>query len=440
MQRLSRVLLALCLLALADCSYLPDWMGDDEPPPMAGERVDLTAQTGPLKADPAAKDDRILLPSLPVNNAWPQALGNATAVIGNLVFTDKPREQNSASVADGDDFEGPYIPSPVVAEEAVFALDGTGHISAQAVKDIDHQNWRSDALVTKDEDPLIGGGLAYADGTLYAVNQKGSVRALNAKTGALRWKQELKLPVRSAPRVNGDMLFLLTADNQLLALSTATGELRWNHQGIGEVSNMLQDAQPAVRDGLVLVPYSSGEFVALDAASGNQLWSETLQNYKPGADTTLATAASPLMAQGLSIVAANDTLAALDTETGRRVWERELTLRQAPWLSGNTLFLFTTHSQLVALRGTDGVINWVRDLPARSEGTKGDYVFWQGPFVANGKVWMSNDQGKLRAFNPQNGEDAGTFDLPETRFASPVLVGGKLYLLGADATLTQVGQ
>ena len=430
----------LLLCTVSACDAMPDWFGEEEPPPLPGERFTVVSPARPLEATSAVEDVEIILPDLPDNTAWPQALGNATGVVGNMRFTEGPEVDDSANVGDGEEFIGPVIPAPIVAEGMVFAVDGAGHISAHKTTSLDTVRWMSDALVEQDEEEeaaLTGGGLAYGKGSVFAVNDEGVVVALTAKDGSLRWKKELKLPVRSAPRFDNNMLYILTADNQLMAISIINGDLKWSHQGVNEVSTLLQANVPAVRDGIVVAPYSSGEFAALDAKNGSPLWRDTLQNVRPLAEgTSLTGSVSPLMAQGLTIASAGGLMAGLDTERGRRVWDREINTANAPWLSGNTLFVLTQENQLAAIRGVDGAVHWVKNLPLRTGGDSGDRIVWSGPLVAQGRVWVLGNHGEMLSLEPQNGGDERVVDIPSGRHSAPVLADKVLYLLGEDATLT----
>src|SRR3546814_16136588 len=59
-------------------------------------------------------------------------------------------------------------------------------------------------------------------------------------------------------------------------LNTETGERLWNHVGVQETAGLLGSASPAVARNTVVVPYSSGEVLALLTDDGRTVWSETL--------------------------------------------------------------------------------------------------------------------------------------------------------------------
>lgn len=423
-------------LLLTACS---DWLGDKEEPPLPGERISLQSATEALKADAGLEEEKIMIPPMPANAAWPQALGNATGVSGNLAFSEHPQVVESVAVGEGAKFVSPLLPVPVVADGMVFAMDGAGVISAHHADELGKIYWQSRLIARgeEDENALLGGGLAWAGNTLFAVSDEGAVAALNATDGSKRWVKELKLPLRSAPRVAGKLLLVLTADNQLLALRQSSGEMVWSHRGISEIAGKLHTAPPAVRDGTVLVSYSSGEIVALELENGNPLWNDNLAGSGPSsADPATFSTVSPVMANGLSFTGSSAVLAAFESDTGRRLWDRKIASFAAPWLAGNYLFTLTPEAQVAAVRGMDGVIAWVQELPGNK--TAKHPPQWYGPLAAGNRVWVVNNQGQLLALNPQTGKIAQEIEVPEGILAAPVIAGETMYLLSQDAKLTRV--
>ena len=424
---------ALLVLTLGGCSMMPDWFGEEEEVPLAGERISLGRFQRTLIADEALRDEDILAPVMPVNAAWPQAHGNVTGVSGNLAMQSAPHVAESASVGDGNAFTSTLIPAPILAGSLIFAIDGHGVISAHDINAIDTKVWSSTALQPQedDEDALIGGGLGYSQGMVFAVGNEGVVAALNAQTGELLWRRELLLPLRSPPRITPYAVLVLTADNQLLALDRNNGELQWSHQGINEITLPLHSTVPALRDGVIVTSYSSGELVALDHEKGAPLWSDTLLVNESGDSSRAFRHISPVMATGLTIASSSESIGAFETATGRRLWDREVGVKDVPWLSGNTLFFITPDDQLVAMRGIDGGIHWVKPLPQPVD----EPVLWHGPVVADGALWVVGSNGTLFKLSVKDGSGLDTIDIPDGVMTAPIIANQQMYLISADGRL-----
>ena len=86
----------------------------------------------------------------------------------------------------------------------------------------------------------------------------GAVVALDAATGAERWRAEVAFGTISSPVVAGDTVLIGGMDGAVYAFDAATGELLWTHALGGAIG-----ASPAVADGVVYVPTADGTLVAL---------------------------------------------------------------------------------------------------------------------------------------------------------------------------------
>jgi alcohol dehydrogenase (cytochrome c) len=125
------------------------------------------------------------------------------------------------------------------------------------------------------------------DGVLF-VNSNGTVRALDATNGDVLWTfarpvTTTRVPINNPRNLTlfGDALYVPTLDSHVIALDARSGKVLWDHE-IGKPEDQLQlTAAPiAVRGKIVqgVAGCQGGEYaggcyiVALDAASGKELW------------------------------------------------------------------------------------------------------------------------------------------------------------------------
>lgn len=135
---------------------------------------------------------------------------------------------------------------------------------------------------------------AVAGGSVFVGSQNGSVYALNAETGCLRWQFSTVAEVRTGivvapwgPKERAQLFFGDLVGN-VYSLDAATGELLWKDRPDPHPSLTLT-AAPAYHDGKLYVPLSAlevtaaadplyacctfrGGVAAYDAATGKQLW------------------------------------------------------------------------------------------------------------------------------------------------------------------------
>src|SRR3546814_8606253 len=73
------------------------------------------------------------------------------------------------------------------------------------------------------QDSLFGGGAAVDGDIVYATSGVGDVAALKASDGSVIWKVKPAGPLRGAPTIAFGGVYVITQDNQILALNAANG-------------------------------------------------------------------------------------------------------------------------------------------------------------------------------------------------------------------------
>jgi outer membrane protein assembly factor BamB len=148
---------------------------------------------------------------------------------------------------------------------------------------------------------------AYGDGLLVGPTpdrDAGVLRAVSAETGITQWSRELTLadPYRLVPTVADDTVFY--GDTTLYALNAETGETRWTY----ETPDDSGLAPVVAGDTVYVVAEFSGLVVALDAATGEVRWEQTVGSVK--------SLESPAVTADTLYLAAGPVVVALDTRDG----------------------------------------------------------------------------------------------------------------------------
>ena len=185
--------------------------------------------------------------------------------------------------------------------------------------------------------------VAISDGAAFGVFNRvlGGLGAWDRATGGLLWRYEgaLTTAINATPIVAGGLVYVVNGVDEVFALDTATGILRWSLKldpaGF-EWGNATVGA-PAIGRFVLVVPTLYRDLVALDATTGFELWryagtsSQVRPTHYRGAREA-GFEASPVITG--DIVWAADTagqLTALDLHTGQRLWRTRL---GAPVLGG----------------------------------------------------------------------------------------------------------
>ena len=127
------------------------------------------------------------------------------------------------------------------------------------------------------------------DGTMYVSTAWSMVKALDARTGALKWAYDPKVPkawgvyaccdvVNRGVAVWGNKVYVATLDGRLVALDAATGKPVWTTLTIDKNKPYTITGAPRIVNGKVLIGNGGGEYgvrgyiSAYDAETGKMVW------------------------------------------------------------------------------------------------------------------------------------------------------------------------
>jgi outer membrane protein assembly factor BamB len=395
--------------------------------PLPGKRVAIIQQET-LRSDAVASSRPVSLPPQQANEAWSQPGGVPSNAPGHLALGSTLKSAWSANVGTGSSFYGKVTAAPIVYNGMVLALDAAGQVTAVSASG-GSVVWRASTTPPNEQaQEGFGGGLAADGGRIYAATGFGTMVALEAKTGRKLWEKSLGPPLRAAPTASAERVFAVNKEGQVFCLSGSDGAELWTFNGAGERASILASSSPAVDKDLVVVPYPTGDVVALRAASGQPAWQESLARSAVGSSLgAMSDAGRPVLYGGVMYaVGHGGRMIATSAKSGERIWSISVASIEQPWVAGDTVFVVDTAGQLAAVARADGRIRWATKL---GPGT------WAGPVLAGNRLWLASSKGQLVGVDPDNGRVASTDDIGSPVFIAPVVAGGRLYVLSDNARL-----
>lgn len=425
---------ALMLLGACD-----EWMGKLDDPPLPGERISVLLHERNLTPDPRAAGEGILLPPPSINPDWPQAGGYANHAMQHIQVGDALAPLWQASAGAGADDQERLIAPPIVARGRVFTMDVTSTVAAFDAETGDLL-WEVELTPDDEDDGHMSGGLAFELSRVFATTGFAQVVALDAATGREFWRRTLDGPMRAPPTARAGRVFAVTLDNKLYALHGGNGDVLWKHDGIAEVASLLGGGSPAVDSGVVVVPYSSGELVALKAENGRVLWSDSLSTTRrTDVVSTLAhIRGRPTIDRGrVFAMSHGGQTVSIDLRSGRRIWDKEIGGLESPWVAGDYIFTLTNNAELICLGRDNGRIFWVQPLPRWLDpDDREDPIVWTGPILASDRLIIAGSHGVALALSPYSGRILGAIEMPDGVSVGPAVANGIVYFLSDDAELS----
>jgi outer membrane protein assembly factor BamB len=422
------------LLILGGCDTLDDLnpFSDEDQPKLPGERVGVLQLDQKIQPDPALQDVAVTTPNVTLNNDWPQAGGGVTHVGANLSFSGNLQPAWSSSIGEGSSSGVKLLVQPIVVDGIIYTLDTTARLTATNAT-TGSEVWRQTISPEDAREETLGGGISSGEGRLFVSAGYPEVLAIDPATGKTIWSRNTNAPTRAAPTYANGRVFVLTLDNQLLALNATTGEVEWKHAGTPENEAFLSDAGTAADNTIVIAPYSSGEIYALRVETGRVAWSDNLSAVRRASALWSLTDFNglPVIDNGrVYAVSVSGRIVAIDERTGTRIWQHEIGSSSTPWVAGDYLYMVSADNQLLAMDAAKGGIRWSHQLDRYEDPEKRRTpVFWSAPVMINGMLMLANSAGKLVQFSVQDGSEKSRFDLPDPVFVQPVVADNTLYIL-----------
>jgi outer membrane protein assembly factor BamB len=439
---MKRILLALVAVSLlGGCGSLGiGGKGKKKVTPTIGERIPVLARETILEVDPALAGIAVTLPPALPNAEWAQSGGNAAKSMGHVALGSSLGLAWRESIGAGSSNEGQLASAPVVGDGRIYTID-----TRAVVRAINPQNgatlWQSQVRgANAPEGSLFGGGVAYDNGRIYATNGVGDASAIDAKTGGVYWTVRPGAPLRGAPTVANDNVYVVTQDNQLFALNPADGAVRWTGSGAVEIAGLLGASSPAAAQGTVVAGFSSGELNAYRYENGQNLWQDALARTSISTSVTSLSDidADPVIDSGrVYAVGQGGRMVAIELITGQRVWEINVAGIATPWVAGDWIFVVTDQAQLLALSRTNGHIRWMTQLTRfRDAKDKKGRIDWVGPILAGDRLVLANSAGQIVNVSPYDGHVQSTQDTKMPVSLSPIVANNTLYVLHDNGQLT----
>lgn len=412
---------------------------------LPGEREELRS----VLSDAATENSDVLpenrvvpvrLSKTTANSNWTQRHGTPQTRVDHPAYSGALQMMWSANIGAGDGRLHRITADPVVANGRIFTLDSETRVSATSTSG--EPVWSANLLPERDSaKDATGGGLAFADGTVFVTSGFGVLTALDAATGAQKWQQKLGATASGAPTVRNGLVFLAAGDSTAWAVEAATGRVRWQLDATPSRNNVLGAPAPAVNDQVAIFGFGSGEVQAAFRSGGLRVWDAVISGQRFALARTRVsdiTGDPVIVGENVYVGSHSGRLVAMRASTGERLWTANEGALNPVWVAGNSIFLVSDRNELVRLDAEDGSRVWgtklpffVKDRPRRQKEIFAHY----GPVLAGGKLIVASNDGLIRKFDPASGALIGTGEIPGGATTNPVFAGGVMYLVSTKGEL-----
>ena len=212
---------------------------------LTGERLDpraVLSPDGPVAIGaPAPTGTALSLPPVRGNSDWPQRAGSASHASGNMAIGAGTQRIWAATIGAASDRRHRITADPIVAAGMVFTLDSQS--TATATTTGGGRVWSVDLRPAGESDRSVsGGGLAFEGNRVFVTTGYGELVALDARSGAVAWRQRVDAPIGGSPTAQNGVVYVLGRDATTWAVRASDGKVLWEGKsgadGLAKMPNL----------------------------------------------------------------------------------------------------------------------------------------------------------------------------------------------------------
>jgi len=249
---------------------------------------------------------------------------------------------------------GQSVLSPAVTREAVFAANAKGKLF-RLDRNTGKQVWRIECGFP------VTGGVGAGEGLVLVGGEKGELAAYDEDSGKLQWQVKVSSDVLSAPKIADGIVVVRTGNQRITGLSAKDGSRLWLYERATPTLIVRSHASVVIRNGLVYAGFAAGKLAAIGLKNGVVVWESSVS--QPRGNTELERISDitslPVVDDAqVCAVAFQGRLACFDAVQGGALWTRDVSSDKGLALSGKTLYLTDTDSNVLALDKSSGASLW----------------------------------------------------------------------------------
>ncbi len=326
----------------------------------------------------------------------------------------------SAGTKGGDDVLRLGLRPAILGERAYVAGHG-GDVHAIEIA-TGRDLWRAST------DLELSGGPAVGEGVVVVGSSGGELVALDTETGVKRWQVATGGEVLTAPTVANGIVVVRTVDGRLRGMRVADGTEAWSYEQPVPRLTLRGNGSPVVDGDMVFAGLDNGKVIALSLTTGELLWSTTVAPSRGRTEIErLVDIDSPVRVMGddVFVVGYQGRLAMLARDTGQLWWGRDLSSNRGLAADGDTLYVTTADSTVIALRRRDGTPVWNQDAMLRRSLT--------APVLSGDTLVVGDFEGYLHWLDAATGQMLARGKTGGGRLSNAPVATGDLLLMQTDS-------
>ncbi len=249
---------------------------------------------------------------------------------------------------------------PLLVGERIYSIDTAGTISS-VDPESGQRLWRFETELS-----AIAGLGGNAE-VLLATSRDGDVAVYRVLEDGLQdlWRTSIDGEIRAAPVVFDDRVYIRSVDGRLRSLALADGSQVWMVSRRVPSLSLTGTSEPLVSEAAVYSGFDDGKLVAFDRNDGQVLWETTigLPSGRTEVERLVDLDGRFILRDGILYIASfQGRLAAVQAVSGDILWSRQFSSFQPLGVDDKAVYVSADNSHLWAIDRRTGTAFWKQDV------------------------------------------------------------------------------
>ena len=253
---------------------------------------------------------------------------------------------------------------------------------------------------------------------------------IDVDSGELIWEKNNIVPFNSDLKIRNDIFYAVDYKNILRAITIKNGLEQWNLKTEESLTKSNTKISIAIDESNIYFNNSIGDITAVNLNTGQLVWQLPTQNNSVSKNA-FQLSNSQLVLDEKTIFLSNNKneFYSIDTTTGLINWKNQINSILTPTVIGKFIITVSDNGYLYIIEKKTGNILRINDLYKNIKIKKRNDIKPTGFFISIGKIYLTNDDGKLIIANVNTGEILDIVKVASDKILKPLVNDNNLFLI-----------
>ena len=253
---------------------------------------------------------------------------------------------------------------------------------------------------------------------------------IDVDSGELIWEKNNIVPFNSGLKIRNDIFYALDYKNILRAITIKNGLEQWNLKTEESLTKSNTKISIAIDESNIYFNNSIGDITAVNLNTGQLVWQLPTQNNSVSKNA-FQLSNSQLVLDEKTIFLSNNKneFYSIDTTTGLINWKNQINSILTPTVIGKFIITVSDNGYLYIIEKKTGNILRINDLYKNIKIKKRNDIKPTGFFISIGKIYLTNDDGKLIIANVNTGKILDIVKVASDKILKPLVNDNNLFLI-----------